>query len=323
MTDHAPSMDRPDRVVLIAGPTASGKSALAVRLARHLGGTIINADSMQVYRDLRIVTARPSPQDEAEAPHRLYGALDGAERCSAGRFVDLARNALRSCAQDGRTAILVGGTGLYFRALTEGLSPIPPVPDAIAADAARRVEEEGPDALHTALGHRDPGTAAMLRPTDRQRLARAWALLEATGSGLAHWQRQPGTPLLAAPTLRILLEAPRPWLWGRADGRFQAMLEQGGRKEVAALLDRDLDPSLPVMKAVGVREIAGLLEGSWDQAEAVRLGQTATRQYIKRQTTWFRHQMADWLRLPAHLPEAAFEEALDRLGAPEPERHLV
>ncbi len=292
----------PDTVVLIAGPTASGKSALALDLARRLEGVVINADSMQIYADLRILTARPTAEDEARQPHALYGFVDGGERFSVGRYLEAARGALADCAQARRAAIFVGGTGLYLRALSEGLSPMPSLSEEARADAASALEQCGAEHLHQRLDERDPQTAALVPPTDRQRLIRAWALLEATGKGLSHWQSVPGVPVVPASSRKIVLDAPRPWLWQRAEERFRRMLTDGGVEEVTALLGRRLDPTLPAMKAVGVREIAGWIGGEWDKDEARRRGEAATRQYIKRQLTWFRHQMADWVRLAADDP---------------------
>ncbi len=294
-----PESALPETVVLIAGPTASGKSALALALAQRLGAEVINADSMQIYRDLRVLTARPSPDDEAASPHRLYGVLDGAERCSAGRFADLAAAALKACARRARPALIVGGTGLYFRALTDGLSPMPDVPAAILVSVRGRLEREGAGALHDSLARRDPASAALVPASDPQRLTRALGLLEATGHGLAHWQGLPGRPIVARPSVSVVLDAPRPWLADRAARRFAMMLEGGAVEETQALLARRLDAGLPIMKAVGVREIAGWLDGRWDRAAALEQGCTATRQYIKRQTTWFRHQMTRWCRLDA------------------------
>lgn len=292
--------------VLIAGPTASGKSALALALAQILDGVVVNADSMQVYRDLALLTARPDAQALAQVPHRLYGVLDGAQRCSAGHYADLARETLADIGA--RPAIITGGTGLYFRVLTDGLSAMPAL-EPEAMDAAQALSErEGLESLHTRLAGRDPETAALIRPSDRQRLLRAWALLETTGRGLAAWQGEPAHPVLGegdTPVIRAVLDGPRAWLYSRADRRFEAMVRDGAMDEVTRLIERGLDPGLPVMKAVGVRELAAVQAGQSDLETAIQDAQKATRHYIKRQLTWFRHQMAGWPRLDARDPDGA------------------
>ncbi len=300
------------RTVLIAGPTASGKSALALRLAARWGGVIVNADSMQVYSDLRVLTARPSAAEEAQAPHRLYGVLDGAQRCSAGAYAALARETLETLARAGKRAILVGGTGLYFRALTEGLSPMPAIAPSVKAQAADLLSESGAAGLHAWLLERDPQSAAGVRPSDPQRLLRAAELLLATGEGLAAWQARPGQPVLAGAPVQVVLSAPRAWLHARAEARFAAMLAAGAVAEVEALRARALDPGLPVMKAVGVPELSAYLDGALDLESAGSRAAIATRQFIKRQETWFRNQMGAWARVPADDPDSALA-ALEKM----------
>jgi tRNA dimethylallyltransferase len=279
--------------ILIAGPTASGKSALALRLAERLGGAIINADSMQVYRDLRILTARPTPEDEARVPHRLYGALDGAELCSAARWRAMALAEIEAAETAGSLPVIVGGTGLYLRALTEGLAEIPPVPDAIRAAARALHVAIGGTAFRERLAALDPAGAARLPPGDTQRLIRAYEVALATGRPLGAWldAARHEAQRLDADVAMIVLQPPRGPLYEACDARFAAMVERGGAlEEVQALVARGLDPSLPVMKAVGVRELAACLAGALPLAEAVALAQRETRRYAKRQTTWFRHQ---------------------------------
>ncbi len=286
-------------VILIAGPTASGKSALALALAERLEAAIVNADSMQVYRDLRLLTARPSAGEEARAPHHLYGVLDGAQACSAGLYARMASDTLDALAREGRPALIVGGTGLYFRTLTEGLSEIPPVSDAGREAAQDKLDRLGPAGLHAELSQRDPATARMLRPSDPQRLMRALALLEETGEGLATWQARPLKPVLRQPAAKYVLDGDRAWLYARADARFETMLRMGALEEVRALRARALDPALPIMKAVGVSELGAVIDGRLDLEAAKAAAQQATRRYIKRQLTWFRNQMADWRRIDA------------------------
>ncbi|KMO18554.1 tRNA (adenosine(37)-N6)-dimethylallyltransferase MiaA [Methylobacterium platani] len=297
-------MDGRVRAILIAGPTASGKSALALALARRHGGVVINADSMQVYRDLHRLTARPSAEEAAQAPHRLYGTVDGAVNFSVGHYLAEAGGALREAWEAGRLPIVVGGTGLYFMGLTEGLSAIPPVPDAVRA--AVRAEAEGCETsdLHAALARRDPDGAARLDPNDRLRVLRALEVLSATGRPIAAFQaaRRPG-PLTGLPCTKLFLTPDRDALRARIDARFLAMMAAGALDEVRALADRGLDPMLPVMRAHGVPGLVAHLRGEVPYDEAVARGQADTRRYAKRQVTWFRHQAgADWRWLA---PEAA------------------
>jgi len=287
---------------MIAGPTASGKSALAVTLARECNGVVINADSMQVYRELSILTARPQAGELAAAPHRLYGVLPGSQACSAGRWRALALAEVATALAAGRLPILVGGTGLYLRAFEDGLNEIPAIPDAIRAAARAELAEVGSPAFHARLAARDPVMAARLHPGDSQRLLRAWEVLAATGRSLADWQAAPSTP---APYrfAKLCLLPPRAALYAACDARLAAMVDPaqesgtqgaGGRSgalaEVADLLALGLDPGLPVMKAVGVPELAAHLAGETSLETALAQAQQATRRYAKRQITWLRRQ---------------------------------
>ncbi|MFB9264965.1 tRNA (adenosine(37)-N6)-dimethylallyltransferase MiaA [Bradyrhizobium erythrophlei] len=292
-----------DKAVLIAGPTASGKSALALELAQKTGGIVINTDSMQVYRDLRIITARPTEAEEALVPHRLYGHVDAAVNFSAGAWVADAAKVRAEARAEGRLPIFIGGSGLYFKALTRGLSAVPPIPTAVRDSVRARLEQHGVEALHSELAQRDPLSAERLRPRDRSRIARALEVVEATGRPLPDWHRDGLPPLLPPGTFRALFLAPeRDALYARIDARFEAMLEAGAREEVARLAARRLDPLLPAMKAHGVPVLIRHLKGEITKAEASEIGRADTRHYAKRQFTWFRHQLPEfeWVA-----PEAA------------------
>jgi tRNA dimethylallyltransferase len=287
-------VSRPD-AILIAGPTASGKSALALALAEKVGGIVINADSMQVYRDLRIITARPTPQEEARLPHRLYGHVDAAENYSVGRWLTDAQIALGEARAAGRLAIVTGGTGLYFKALTQGLSAVPPIPAEIRTAVRARLETDGAPALHAELSRRDAAAAQRIRVADGVRIVRAMEVIEATGRSLIDWHRGGMKPMIAPQrTTKIFLDVPRDELYRRIDRRFDAMMAAGALEEVRALAARGLDPLLPAMKAHGVPWLRRHLEGDISLAEAVEQGKRDTRHYAKRQATWFRHQLPDW-----------------------------
>jgi tRNA dimethylallyltransferase len=286
------------RCVLIAGPTASGKSALATGLAERLGGIVVNADAMQVYRDLRVLTARPSAAEEARVPHRLYGTVDGAEAWSVARWLEGAAALLEAAERDRRPLVFVGGTGLYFEALTRGLAAVPPIPEEIRE--RWRADQRPTAELHAALAGRDADMAARVRPSDRQRVLRALEVFEATGRSLRAWQAGTGEPILPeASVTKLLLMPPREELHRRIDRRFAAMLEAGALEEVEALLARRLPPELPVMKALGVAPVAAFLRGEISREDAVALGARDTRRYAKRQSTWFRNRMSDWTALGA------------------------
>jgi tRNA dimethylallyltransferase len=283
------------KAVLIAGPTASGKSALALELARKTGGVVINADSMQVYRNLRVITARPTPEEEATVPHRLYGHVDAAVNFSAGSWVADAAAALAEARAQDRLAIFVGGSGLYFKALTRGLSAVPPISPDIREGVRARLERDGVEALHAELAHRDPASAERLKPRDRTRIARALEVIEATGRSLTSWHREGLPPLLPQGQFRALfLDADRDALYARIDARFAAMLKAGALEEVAALASRKLDPLLPAMKAHGVPALIRHLKGEIGLDEAAVIGRADTRHYAKRQFTWFRHQLPEF-----------------------------
>ena len=281
--------------MLIAGPTASGKSALATALAQKAGGVVINTDSMQVYRDLRVLTARPTPEEEALVPHRLYGHVDAAVNFSAGAWVTDAATMLSEARAKQRLPIFVGGSGLYFKALTRGLSAVPPIPPEIRENVRARLERNGVEALHAELTQRDPVSAERLKPRDRARIARALEVVEATGRALTDWHREGLPPLLAQGEFSALFLAPeRDQLYARIDARFDAMLAAGALEEVAALAGRRLDPLLPAMKAHGVPVLIRHLKGEISRGEAADIGRADTRHYAKRQFTWFRHQLPEF-----------------------------
>lgn len=287
------------RAILIAGPTASGKSALAIELVRRrgaLGGVIINADSMQIYDRLRIITARPSAEEEALAPHRLFGCIDPGERFSTGRWLAAARAELARADREGLLPIFVGGTGLYFKALTQGLAPVPTVPEELLQNWRAEAGRLGAPILHAILAGRDPEMAASLQENDTQRIVRALCVLEATGRSLLDWQSEPAAdPLLRVEDCTALfLDPDRAELHKRINERFDTMMRQGALEEVRALLALGLDPSLPVMRAHGVPHLISHLEGRIDLATAIARGKGDTRRYAKRQKTWFRHQMPGW-----------------------------
>ncbi|QDH35067.1 tRNA (adenosine(37)-N6)-dimethylallyltransferase MiaA [Porphyrobacter sp. YT40] len=286
-------------LALIAGPTASGKSAVALDLARRLAadgrrGVIINADSAQVYADLQILSARPSDEEMEEVEHRLFGAWDGAEACSAAAWASRAKDEIADCHEAGAVPILVGGTGLYLKVLLEGIAPIPAIDPAVRA--AVRALNEGE--AHKLLQIEDPERAAMLDPGDTQRIARALEVKRSTGVTLGDWQLAKSGGIGDDVTLHpLIVEPERAWVYERCDARFVAMLDSGAVAEVEALLERGLDTDLPVMRAIGVPEIAAWLSGEIESEEVIAMGQQATRNYAKRQFTWFRRQPpADWPR---------------------------
>jgi len=294
----AASADLPHpRITLIAGPTASGKSRLALRLASATGGVIVNADSQQLYADLRVLSARPSVEEEALADHRLYGVADAAEAWSVGRWTRAVMPMLEALKAESRPVILVGGTGLYFNALTKGLADIPPV-SASARDAAQAAfDAEGEAAFRARLAALDPAAAARIEAGDRQRLTRAMAVAQSTGRALSDWTADT-TPLLERGSWTgIVIEPDRAALYARCDARVALMVEQGALDEVRALIARGLDPALPAMKAVGVREFAAHLAGETTLDAAIEATRQATRNYAKRQLTWFRNQTPDWTRM--------------------------
>ena len=276
--------------LIVAGPTASGKSALALALAEHLHGTIINADAMQVYRELRVLTARPTPEDEARVPHALYGVRPAAEASSVAWWRDAALTAMQMARDAGRLPILTGGTGLYFAALTDGIADIPPPGDAAREEARNLLTTLGVRGLHAALAEADPATAARLNPHDSQRVARAWEVWRGTGIGLAAWQERRGPP---APWRfsAVLLDPPRDSLRAAISARLSGMIASGALDEVRALLALRLDPTLPAMRSHGVPELSGYLAGAFTREHAIARIELVTGQYTKRQATWFRHHM--------------------------------
>jgi len=297
-------------LALIAGPTASGKSALALALAEAEDGIVINADSAQIYRDLPILSAAPSNEDRARAEHRLYGERDGALACSAADWAELAKQEIARAHGLGKLPILVGGTGLYLRTLLDGIAPVPPIdPEVRKSVRTRSVEANRSD-----LERLDPEAAARLKPADTARIARALEVLKSTGRTLHDWQAEREGGIGGEVALRpLVLLPPRDWLYARCDARFSAMIDQGAVDEVERLLARNLDPHLPVMRAIGVKEIAAFLRGDLDRAAMIAAGSQATRRYAKRQYTWFAHQPpAGWPRYDA--PISARAELVEALS---------
>lgn len=285
--------------VLIAGPTASGKSALALDIAERLGGVIVNTDSMQGYSVLDVVTARPGPAELARVPHFLYGHVHPSTLYSTGAWLRDVTRLVEQGDLEGRPVVFVGGTGLYFRALAEGISQMPDIPEAVRTRWREVLNERGPEKLHQILKQRDPAAAARLKPGDSQRIARALEVLEASGQSILHWQAQRGQPLIDRSSARFLVIDPeREELVARIDSRFDTMVERGALAEVRALAALGLDPALPVMKAIGVRELGAALVGKLSLPRAIERAKAATRQYAKRQATWFRHQLGgEWNRV--------------------------
>jgi tRNA dimethylallyltransferase len=297
-------------LLILAGPTAAGKSAAALRVAKTVGREVVNADSMQVYRELRILSARPGEAETGGVPHRLFGHVDAAERYSVGRYLEEARAVVADARASGRTPVVVGGTGLYLRALTKGLSAVPPVPAEVEAEGAALLAADLEGFRRDLFAH-DPASAD-LRPTDTQRLLRAWSVAKATGRTLSDWQREEPVPGLPGPVRAVVLAPPRDALYARIERRWDAMMAAGALEEAEALHARGLPPDLPVMKALGVAPLIGRLRGELDADEADALAKRDTRRYAKRQLTWFRHQTGwpwaeteeDAVRLVLALPPA-------------------
>lgn len=285
------------QALLIAGPTASGKSALALQHAEAHDGLVVNADSMQVYRDLDVLSARPPAEDLARAPHRLYGHVDASRNYSVATWLEDVSRVIQEARETGRFLVIVGGTGLYFRALQGGLSPLPDIPAGIRNRWREIAENAAPGELYEELKQRDPQMAVRLEPGDTQRLTRALEVIEATGRSLLTWQQQPGKALLPTDTPRVVLAPPRPWLHARIAERFHLMVTSGAVEEAKALVARTLDPSLPAMKAIGVRELSEAASGQRSLEDAVESAIVATRRYAKRQETFFRGQLVGWPRI--------------------------
>jgi tRNA dimethylallyltransferase len=300
-------------VIVVAGPTASGKSALAVRIAETFGGEVVNADSMQVYHELEILTARPGPEDLARATHHLYGIRSLAEPCSAAAWLELAVAAIRDIHGRGRLAVVCGGTGFYIRALLEGLAEIPEIPPAVRAAATARHAELGGASFRAALADRDPLTADRLADGDTQRLIRAWEVAEATGRPLSAWQADGQRPVLDLAACTIALLPERTALYAACDGRFHEMIRRGALEEARRVAALGLDPGLPGMKALGLPELIRHLGGEMPLARAVELAQQATRRYAKRQTTWFRHQFVPKIPIGAQFSKSLEQEIFSKI----------
>lgn len=304
------NLDRKRDAILITGPTASGKSALAVRLAAEHSGVVVNADSMQVYDTLDVLSARPQPEEMGGIEHRLYGHVPAGAAYSTGDWLREATAVVAELRAREKLPVFVGGTGLYFRALTGGLSDMPVIPEDVRERIRARLAEEGAEVLHEELAARDLQTAARLKPGDGQRIVRALEVLEATGKPISAFQTATG-PMVIDPERaeKIVVLPDRAVLASRIDRRFGAMLRSGAIDEVKALLALRLSPAMPVMKAIGVPQIAAMLAGEMDEAEVIERGAAATRQYAKRQMTWFRNQLdASWLRIdpglnPGQMPK--------------------
>jgi len=311
-TDYVNPVSKP-QIILVAGPTASGKSALALALAEKFGAEIVNADSMQVYGDLRIITARPSVEEEERVPHRLYGHVDAAENFSAGRWCEEAAAALAAAQRNARPVVVVGGTGLYFNALTRGIAAVPPIPAEIREAVRARLSSDGVAALYTELRERDPAAAARLKPGDRARITRSLEVVLATARSLLDWHDDNKPPGLdAAGAAKIFLMPERDELLRRIDVRFDAMMAAGALEEVRLLAARNLDPNLPAMKAHGVPWLVRHLRGEITLVQAVEQAKRDTRRYTKRQATWFRNQLPSFVWVE---PEQALAEVEAQLRA--------
>ena len=298
----------PPPIILIAGPTASGKSALALDLAQSLGGEIVNADAQQIYQALPLLTARPSPDEMARVPHHLFAVASPDQSWSVGHWLRACCTVLDDIKSRGRTALIVGGTGLYFSALTRGLADIPPVPLSVRDAVEARLDQDGEAQFREGLAKLDPAAEVRIAPGDRQRLIRALAVAEATGQSLSQWQSDTQPALKPDDWRGLVIEPDRKALYKRCDARLFAMLEAGVLDEVAELMAMTLNPALPALKAVGYREFSGHLAGETPLIEALAQAQMQTRRYAKRQLTWFRNQTPDWERLT--VPSAGEAERL-------------
>jgi tRNA dimethylallyltransferase len=298
------------RIWLIAGPTASGKSALALRLAQEIGAEIVGADALQLYRDIPVLSATPSGAERAMVPHHLVGMADAADGWSVGRWLRAAREVLDEIAARNRPAVVVGGTGLYFRALTQGLAEVPPVPATMREQGEAAYAELGETAFREQLAKVDPAAAARISPGDRQRLVRAWEIHAVTGRALSDWQADNEGALPADSWRAVAIEPEREALYARCDARFEAMMALGALDEVKALAARDLSPTLPALKAVGYPELAAHLRGELLLPQATSAAQRETRRYAKRQSTWLRGQMADWPRIDSLAPDEQWRQFL-------------
>ena len=283
-------------VTLIAGPTASGKSRLALQMAESTGAVILNADSQQLYADLRVLTARPGPEDEARAEHRLYGVADAADPWSVGRWLRAVQAELAELSKAGRPAIIVGGTGLYFNALTRGLAEMPPVPEAVREEAANLFNRSGERDFRRVLAEVDPISERAVAPGDRQRLVRALSVVRATGRPLPQWKADTRPVFRTGDYEALVVEPERAALYAACDARVDTMMAQGALEEVRGLLDRGIPRGLPIMKAVGLRELGAFIRGETDLDDALDIMRRTTRNYAKRQMTWFRNQTPDWPR---------------------------
>jgi tRNA dimethylallyltransferase len=300
-------------LALIAGPTASGKSALALELAVRTNGVIINADSAQVYAELPVLSAAPTADEMSRAEHRLYGFLDGAIACSAADWAKRARREIANVYEQGRLPILAGGTGLYVRTLLDGIAPVPPIDEDVRSEVRAACVAEN----RARLVDLDPEAVERLNPADTARIARALEVVVSTGRSLTEWQQQREGGIVGDIDLRpLIVLPPRDWLYARCDQRFALMIERGALEEVSALLARKLDPNLPAMRGIGVREIASFVTGESSLEQTVAAGQQATRRYAKRQYTWFAHQPpADWPRFTDPLDATSLDRALELLTA--------
>jgi len=305
------------QALFIAGPTASGKSALSLRLAKDLNGVIINADSMQVYKGLRIVTACPSKEDEAAAPHRLYRFLDPSETCSAAFWAAKAKAEIDTAWERGQTPIVIGGTGMYFKVLLEGIAKVPEIDPKIRADVRLECNEAGSEVLHKELSGYDPAAAARLSPGDSQRICRAVEVFRSTGKALSDWHKETGPGLMqaadaAGQIVKLILNPDRETLYERCNLRFDMMLEEGALEEVRNLMSKDLDPSLPAMRALGVPSLVNIIKGEQKPEAAIEDAKMQTRRFAKRQLTWFRNQFSAWERISAQLSESEYQKILSK-----------
>ncbi len=287
-------------IIVIGGPTASGKSKLALDMAEERNGVVINADSMQVYEEIPILTAQPSTAEQGHIPHLLYGFLPAREKCTVARWLKAAKPAIDDCLKEARTPIIVGGTGMYLKSLIEGMAAVPEIAENIRVQARQLLEKMGSEQFHGMLKERDPDTAIKLHPSDKQRLLRAWEVIEQTQRPLHEWQAKSHIRLYPEEQFRCYVtETDREMLYQRCDARLLEMVEDGALEEVRALMHQELDPTLPAMKALGVPELMSHLKGEASLEEAISMAQQSTRNFAKRQLTWFRNQFPDWQQLAA------------------------